>query len=111
MDLKETKSWITEEERNDVSEKIKEAREWFNEQVEKQAAKAKHEDPILDNSAVKKKMNGVSKIYTKVSSKRKPKPPKAEKKKEEEKKEEGEKKEGEENKEETTKEEETAKDG
>jgi len=91
QDLKETKSWISDEERKDVSDKIAEVRTWFNEQVEKQAALKKHEDPILDTAAATKKLNSVSKLYTKVSSKKKPKPPKPEKKKEDEEKKEEEK--------------------
>ena len=83
-DLKETKTWITEEEREDVSKKMNDILTWLKEQLEAQEKVALHEQPVFKTSDVTKKMNTLKKLYTKVSSKKKPKPPKVEKKEEEE---------------------------
>ena len=55
-DLKETKTWITQEEREDVSSKMKEIQEWLNKQLEEQATKSLHEDPVFKSSDAVKKM-------------------------------------------------------
>lgn len=58
--------------------------------VGQQALLKKHEDPVLSRDETAKRMKVVSKLYTKVSGKKKPKPPKKEKVEEEAKTEEGE---------------------
>ena len=54
-------------------------RTWFNDMVGQQALLKKHEDPVLSRDETAKRMKVVSKLYTKVSGKKKPKPPKKEK--------------------------------
>lgn len=83
--LSESKPWITDEELKDVVDKVDEIRKWFEALVEKQEAAAKHKDPLVKASDVMAKLEKLKKLYTKVSKKKKPKPPKEEKPKEEEK--------------------------
>lgn len=83
-DIKHNKTWITEEETNDVQSKINDVRAWLQNQTETQDKLARHEAPIFTADAVVKQMKALKKLYTKVASKKKPKPPKKEKKEEEE---------------------------
>ena len=105
-DMKETKTWITDEERKDVSDKMSEIEQWLKEQLEAQAKVNLYEDPIFVTSDVTKRMNQLKKLFKKVDGKRKPKPPKKEKKVEEEEEEFNDKKEEDTQKEEETKKEE-----
>lgn len=101
-DLAETKTWITKEERQDVLDKITEVKEWLKKEIDEQNKKELFEDSSFKLEDVTKKMNQLKKLFTKVSSKKKPKPPKEEKKEEDSKKdEEAKKKEDAENKEKT----------
>jgi len=83
-DMKETKTWITEEERKDVSDKMEEIMKWLKEQLDAQEKVKLHEDPIFYVNDVSKRMNALKKLFNKVNNKRKPKPPKKEKKEEKE---------------------------
>jgi hypoxia up-regulated 1 len=78
-DLKTTKTWITDEERQDVTDKIAEIRNWLKEQLEAQAQLKLSEDPVFQSADLMKKMAQLKKLYTKVANKKKPKPPKDEK--------------------------------
>lgn len=106
-DLAETKTWITKEERQDVLDKVEEVRVWLRLQMEEQNKLKLYEDPSLKLDDVTKKMTQIKKLFTKISGKKKPKPPKEEKKEEEKKEEE--KKEDEKKEDEPKKEEEEVK--
>jgi len=88
--LSETKPWLTDEELKDVTDKIDEIRKWFEGQIEKQEGQPKHADPVVKAADVMGKIEKLKKLYTKVSKKKKPKPPKDEKAKDDEKAGEGE---------------------
>ena len=75
-DLKETKSWISEDERQQVLDRIKEIREWLDEQLKAQSALQLYEDPVYKSQEVITKLQGLKKLFGKVSSKKKPRPPK-----------------------------------
>lgn len=79
-ELKETKTWITDEERKDVSDKMAEIQKWLQDQLAKQQKKKLYEDPAFNTNDVVKRMKQLKNLYTKVASKKKPKPAKAEKK-------------------------------
>lgn len=87
-DLKESKTWVTDEERKDVTDRMSEIQTWLQEQLDKQAKLSLFQDPVFNSSEVVKKMQQLKKLYNKVANKRKPKPPKEEKKEKKEKEEE-----------------------
>ena len=80
--LKEDKPYITEEERNDVTDTGNELLKWVEEQLEKQSKLAKHETPVFKTDELSKKLKKFVGLYTKVSNKKAPKPKKEKKKKE-----------------------------
>ena len=84
-DLKDSKTWITDSERQDVKDKMLEIQDWLKKQMEDQSSRQLYEDPVFKSGEVIKKMANLKKLFNKVNNKRKPKP---EKKKEEEKEEE-----------------------
>jgi len=86
--LKESKPWITEDERNDVMEKVTDFDTWFADVVSKEEGLKPHEDSKLEIKDVMKKAKDLQKLFTKVSGKKKPK---EEKKEEDEEKEDEEK--------------------
>ena len=73
-ELKETKTWITDQERQEVSNKMAEIQKWLKESLEAQNSLPLHEDPVFDTAEVTKRMNGLKKLFTKVSGKKKPRP-------------------------------------
>lgn len=84
-DLRVNKTWITEEEFKDVTDKIVDLREWLVNKTEAQEQLKLTEEPVLKAEDVVKKMKVLKKLYTKVASKKRPKPKKEKKVKEEEK--------------------------
>lgn len=82
--MKENKPWITDEERQDVADRVKEFEDWFEDIVSKDAELKPHEDPTINIEEIQKKMKKVLQLYKKVNGKAKPKPPKEEKVDEEE---------------------------
>ena len=80
--LKEDKPFITEEERNDVTDTGKDLLKWVDEQLEKQSKLAKHDTPVFKTDELSKKLKKFVGLYTKVSNKKAPKPKKEKKKKE-----------------------------
>ena len=78
-DMKVSKTWITDEERSEVEEKMQEIQKWLREQLEAQNKKQLFEDPVFVTSDVSKKMNALRKFFKRVDGKKKPKPPKKEK--------------------------------
>ena len=76
--LKESKPWITEEERNDVLEKVTEFDTWFAEVVSKEEGLKPHEDSKMEMKDVMTKAKQLQKLFTKVSGKKKPKEEKKE---------------------------------
>jgi len=71
---------ITDEEKEDVYGKIETARKWLSDNVDAQAEKAGHEDPVFTSEEVPLQTKPIQKIIAKLSKKPKPKPPKVEKK-------------------------------
>jgi len=88
--LKESKPWITEQERNDVLEKVKDFDTWFADVVSKEEGLKPHEDSKMEIKDVMKKAKDLQKLFTKISGKKKPKEEKKVEEKESE--EDGEKK-------------------
>lgn len=115
-EMADKKPWIVEEEKKDILDRVEETRQWMEDELNKQAALQKHEDPVFSITLLADKMKKLQRLFKKVSQKPKPREEKKEEKEEKEdfaegekeKKEEGEKKEGDdgEKKEEETKEEE-----
>ena len=75
-ELKTAKPWVTEEERQDVTDKIAEIKAWMQEQLEAQSKLELSEDPIFKSEEAVKKLKQLKKLYGKVNGKSKPKPPK-----------------------------------
>ncbi len=71
---------ITDEEKEDVYGKIETARKWLSDNVDAQAEKAGHEDPVFTSDEVPLQTKPIQKLIAKLSKKPKPKPPKVEKK-------------------------------
>lgn len=71
---------ITEDEKNDVYSKIEDARKWLSDNVDAQAEKEGHEDPVFTSEEVPLQTKSIQKLIAKLSKKPKPKPPKVEKK-------------------------------
>lgn len=82
--LKESKPWITEEERNDVLEKVTDFDTWFADVVSKEEGLKPHEDSKMDMKDVVTKAKQLQKLFTKVSGKKKPKEEKKEEPEDEE---------------------------
>ena len=70
---------ITEEEKSDVFAKIESARKWLSDNVDAQAEKKGHEDPVFTSEEVPEQTKPVQKLIAKLTRKPKPKPPKVEK--------------------------------
>lgn len=83
-ELKESKPWISEKERQDVKDRMNEIQDWLKKQMAAQEKRQLFEDPAFKSGDVVKKMAGLKKLYTSVSNKKKPKPEKKETVKEEE---------------------------
>ena len=103
--LKDTKPWITEQERTDVLEKVQDFDTWFADVVSKEEALKPHDDSKMEIKDVMKKAKDLQKLFNKISNKKKPK---EEKKEEEDKDEDAEKKSEESTEEEKPKSEENA---
>mmetsp|Transcript_26036 Transcript_26036/g.57351 ORF Transcript_26036/g.57351 Transcript_26036/m.57351 type:complete len:940 (+) Transcript_26036:118-2937(+) len=71
---------ITEEEKSDVFSKIETVRKWLSDNVDAQAEKAGHEEPVFTSEEVPLQTKSIQKLIAKLSKKPKPKPPKIEKK-------------------------------
>lgn len=84
-DLKVNKTWITEAEFKDVTDKITDLREWLTNKTEEQDKLTLSEAPAMKAEEVVKKMKVLKKLYTKVASKKRPKVKKEKKVVEEEK--------------------------
>jgi hypothetical protein len=59
-----------------VLDRIKEIREWLEEQLKAQSALQLFEDPVFKSQEVITKLQGLKKLFGKVSGKKKPRPPK-----------------------------------
>lgn len=70
---------ITEEEKDDVYSKIESARKWLSDNVDAQAEKDGHEDPVFTSEEVPLQTRSIQKLIAKLTKKPKPKPPKVEK--------------------------------
>ena len=86
-DLKVNKTWITETEFKDVTDKIVDLREWLANMTDAQNKLKLTQEPVLKAEEVVKKMKVLKKLYTKVASKKRPKEKKVKKEKTEEEKE------------------------
>ena len=83
-EMRDKKPWIAEEEKKDILDKVEEARQWMEDELAKQAALQKHEDPVFSITLLADKMKKLQKLFKKVSQKPKPKEKKEEKKEEKE---------------------------
>ena len=70
---------ITDEEKDEVYSKIESARKWLSDNVDAQAEKKGHEDPVFTSEEVPEQTKPVQKLIAKLTRKPKPKPPKVEK--------------------------------
>ncbi|GMH66219.1 hypothetical protein TrRE_jg9880, partial [Triparma retinervis] len=90
------REWVTEEERNDVLEKVEKAEKWLDGKLEEQGEVKKWEDPAFRSAEVPAITKGLEQLVMRLGKKPKPKPPKEEKKEEEEEGEKGSEGDGEE---------------
>ena len=86
-EILEQRPWITEEEGKDLADKISDMRSWLQDKLKEQSKAALHEDPVITAEAITNKLKPVSKLYKKVTEKKKPKEKKSKETKEDEKKE------------------------
>ena len=85
-EILEQKPWINEDEGKDLADKISEMRSWLEDKIKEQAKVPLHEDPIVTADTITNKLKPVTKLYKKVTDKKKPKEKKAKESKEEDKK-------------------------
>lgn len=81
MDLTENKPWITDDEKNDVLEKMNDMNSWLEEKVKEQAEKKLTDDAVITAKDIDAKFKPVEKLYKKVTDKKKPKEVKKKKEK------------------------------
>lgn len=94
--------WVTEQEQNDLLEKVDETKQWLEEKIEAQAALSHDEEPAFKVDDIEAKMKKLTTLSKKIFNKKKPKEPKKKKEEDkEEKKEEETKTEGNEDEQET----------
>lgn len=86
----ENKPWISEDEHKDVNDKIEEAVSWLNEKVEAQNDVGLSGDPAFSMDSVQPKIEKVTKLFKKVTGKKKPKEKKSKEAKTEKKEEDNE---------------------
>ena len=86
-EILEQKPWISADEGKDLADKISDMRSWLSEKLKEQSKVPLHEDPIVNAEAISNKLKPVTKLYKKVTEKKKPKEKKPKEVKEEEKKE------------------------
>jgi hypoxia up-regulated 1 len=72
-DLTEKKPWITEDEKNDVLEKIADMNSWLEDKVKEQSKKTLMEDAHFTAKDVEDKFKPVERLYKRVVEKKKPK--------------------------------------
>lgn len=82
-EMAEKKPWIAEAARKDILDRVAEVRNWMEDELAKQAALKKHEDPVFSIALLADKMKKLQKLFKKVSQQPKPKEKKPEKKEEE----------------------------
>lgn len=87
-EILEQKPWITQDEGKDLADKISEMRSWLTDKLKEQAKVSLHEDPTITAEAISNKLKNVTRLYKKVTEKKKPKEKKVKEPKEDEKKEE-----------------------
>jgi hypothetical protein len=85
-EILEQKPWISEDEGKDLADKISEMRSWLEDKIKEQAKVPLHEDPVVTADTITNKLKPVTKLYKKVTDKKKPKEKKAKESKEEDKK-------------------------
>lgn len=83
-EMKDAKPWIAEEEKQDILDRVEEARQWMEEELAKQAELQKHDDPVFSITLLADKMKKLQKLFKKVSQKPKPKEKKEKKEEKEE---------------------------
>ena len=102
IEIREKMPWVTEQEQNDLLEKVDETKQWLEEKIEAQAALNHDEEPAFKVDDIEAKMKKLTTLSKKIFSKKKPKEPKKKKEEDkEEKKEEETKTEGNEDEQET----------
>ncbi len=93
-EILEQKPWISEDEGKDLADKISDMRSWLGEKIKEQSEVSLHDDPVISTEAIANKLKPVTKLYKKLTEKKKPKEKKA---KEQEEKKESEHESGDEN--------------
>jgi hypoxia up-regulated 1 len=68
-----TKPQVTEEERNEVIEKVEEVRKWINQKEDEQAKKGSNDDPVYTSAEVPGQIKRVEALVLRLSRKPKPK--------------------------------------
>ena len=102
IEIREKMPWVTEQEQNDLLEKVDETKQWLEEKIEAQAALSHDEEPAFKVDDIEAKMKKLTTLSKKIFNKKKPKEPKKKKEEDkEEKKEEETKTEGNEDEQET----------
>lgn len=85
-EILEQKPWIGEDEGKDLADKISETRSWLDEKTKEQAKLPLHEDPVFTAESLANKLKPVTKLYKKVTEKKKPREKKPKESKEDDKK-------------------------
>lgn len=67
------KEWITEEQKEDVWDKLNDTRDWIDLVTRKQAETALHEDPVFKVHEIESRLKRVEVIYSRVNNIQKPK--------------------------------------
>jgi len=75
----EAKPQVTEEERKEVLDKVKEARKWIDDKEKAQSKKKPHEDPVFLSTEVPLQLKPIETLVVRLNRKPKPKPKKVEK--------------------------------
>lgn len=81
--IEESKPWIGVTELSDVREKVDDYRAWLETKLAAQEEAGLQADPVVTEKEMSEKMAKVSKLYTKVTSKKKPKEKKPKKEEQE----------------------------
>ena len=102
IEIREKMPWVTEQEQNDLLEKVDETKQWLDMKIEAQEALGHDEEPAIKVEDIEIKMKKLTTLSKKIFNKKKPKEPKKKKEEEkEEKKEEESKTEGNDDEQET----------
>ena len=86
LEIREKMPWVTEEEQQDLVDKIEETIKWIEDQVEEQSKKELSDDPVFTSDQMQQKLKKYDTLSKKINGKKKPKEKKQKKPKEDEEK-------------------------